>query len=62
MALIKFTRNYRDDSTDRGFQFEFYYDRCGAGITPGARFCGECSQPIKIEGTPKFCPECGAKM
>jgi len=31
MALIKFTRNYRDDSTDRGFQFEFYCDRCGTG-------------------------------
>ncbi len=31
MALIKFTRNYRDDSTDRGFQFEFYCDRCGSG-------------------------------
>ena len=46
---------------------------CGAGVTPAAKFCGECSQPIKrekfcsqcgtkIEGTPKFCPECGAKM
>lgn len=31
MALIKFVRNYSDLSTDRGFQFEFYCDRCGTG-------------------------------
>jgi membrane protease subunit (stomatin/prohibitin family) len=31
MALIKFVRNHRDDSTDRGFQFEFFCDRCGTG-------------------------------
>lgn len=31
MALIKFTRNYRDLSTDNGFQFEFFCDRCGSG-------------------------------
>jgi len=31
MALIQFTRNYRDLSTDKGFQFEFYCDRCGNG-------------------------------
>lgn len=31
MALIQFTRNYQDDSTDRGFQFEFFCDRCGNG-------------------------------
>ena len=45
MALIKFTRNYRDDSTDRGFPSEFSTE-CGT----------------KIEGGPKFCPECGVKM
>lgn len=28
---IEFTRNYTDQSTDKGFQFEFYCDRCGAG-------------------------------
>ncbi len=28
---IEFTRNYSDLSTDRGFQFEFYCDRCGSG-------------------------------
>ncbi|MBI4789866.1 MAG: zinc ribbon domain-containing protein [Chloroflexi bacterium] len=31
MALIKFTRNYNDLSTDSGFQFEFFCDRCGNG-------------------------------
>ena len=31
MALIKFVRNYDDLSTSRGFQFEFYCDRCGTG-------------------------------
>ena len=31
MALIQFTRNYRDLSTDSGFQFEFVCDRCGNG-------------------------------
>ena len=31
MALIKFTRNHNDLSADRGFQFEFYCDRCGGG-------------------------------
>ena len=28
---IEFTRNYSDQSTDQGFQFEFYCDRCGTG-------------------------------
>lgn len=37
MALIQFTRNYSDHSTDRGFQFEFFCDRCGNGYrTPFA--------------------------
>jgi membrane protease subunit (stomatin/prohibitin family) len=31
MTLIKFVRNYNDESTERGFQFEFYCDRCGTG-------------------------------
>ena len=29
---IEFTRNYKDLSTDRGFQFEFLCDRCGSGF------------------------------
>jgi DNA-directed RNA polymerase subunit M/transcription elongation factor TFIIS len=28
---IEFTRNYTDQSTNQGFQFEFYCDRCGTG-------------------------------
>jgi len=28
---IEFTKNYTDHSTDRGFQFEFFCDRCGTG-------------------------------
>ena len=28
---IQFTRNYSDESTERGFQFEFMCDRCGTG-------------------------------
>lgn len=28
---IKFVKNYTDLSTDQGYQFEFYCDRCGTG-------------------------------
>ncbi len=28
---IEFTRNYSDQSTNQGYQFEFYCDRCGSG-------------------------------
>jgi len=31
MELIKFVRNHNDESTERGFQFEFCCDRCGTG-------------------------------
>jgi len=31
MGIIRFVRNYNDESTERGFQFEFYCDRCGTG-------------------------------
>jgi hypothetical protein len=31
MALVQFVRNYEDLSTDRGFQFKFYCDKCGNG-------------------------------
>jgi hypothetical protein len=33
MSLIQFTRNFNDHSTDKGFQFEFFCDRCGNGFT-----------------------------
>lgn len=29
---IEFTRNYSDLCTNKGFQFEFYCDRCGSGF------------------------------
>jgi hypothetical protein len=32
MALIQFTRNHSDRSTDKGYQFEFFCDRCGNGF------------------------------
>jgi len=32
MALTQFTRNYSDRSTDKGYQFEFYCDKCGTGL------------------------------
>lgn len=31
MGHIEFTNNYEDLSTDRGFQFKFYCERCGNG-------------------------------
>lgn len=31
MAMIKFVRNHSDLSTDKGFQFKFYCDKCGNG-------------------------------
>ena len=31
MALIQFVSNYEDLSTDRGYQFKFYCDKCGNG-------------------------------
>lgn len=32
MALTQFTRNYRDHSNDKGYQFEFFCDKCGNGF------------------------------
>jgi hypothetical protein len=29
---LEFTRNYSDESTNQGFQFEFFCDRCGNGF------------------------------
>src|SRR3954470_24215639 len=31
MTLIQFTRNYTDHSNNRGYQFEFFCDKCGNG-------------------------------
>jgi membrane protease subunit (stomatin/prohibitin family) len=35
MTLIQFTRNHTDHSTDKGYQFEFFCDRCGSGFMSG---------------------------
>ena len=35
MALIQFVENYDDLSTDRGFQFKFYCDKCRNGYMSG---------------------------
>ena len=32
MAMIQFVNNYDDLSTDRGYQFKFYCDKCGNGF------------------------------
>ncbi len=32
MALIQFTRNHTNHSTDKGYQFEFFCDRCHNGF------------------------------
>jgi membrane protease subunit (stomatin/prohibitin family) len=32
LSLIQFTRNFSDHSTDKGYQFEFFCDRCGNGF------------------------------
>ena len=32
MSLIQFTRNHNDHSTDKGYQFEFFCDRCHNGF------------------------------
>ncbi len=50
---IQFTRNYNDLSTDEGFQFEFYCDRCGTGYR--TRFkpavSGKVSQVLDAAGS-----------
>jgi hypothetical protein len=35
MSLIQFTRNHTDHSTDKGYQFEFFCDRCHNGFMSG---------------------------
>ena len=35
MALIQFVQNHQDLSTDRGYQFKFFCDKCGNGYMSG---------------------------
>ncbi|MFY9562138.1 MAG: zinc ribbon domain-containing protein [Terriglobales bacterium] len=46
MALIQFTRNHTDHSTDKGYQFEFFCDRCGTKFESGTKFCPECGNKV----------------
>lgn len=52
MENINFTRNYSDHSTDTGFQFEFFCDRCGNGFrTPFKGFAaGKASSLLDAAG------------
>ena len=40
MSLIQFTRNHNDHSTDKGYQFEFFCDRCHNGFMSGVSALG----------------------
>lgn len=52
MALIQFTRNHTDHSTDRGYQFEFFCDRCGNGFMTSfqASAVGMASSALRTVG------------
>jgi hypothetical protein len=53
MSLIQFTRNHTDHSTDRGFQFEFFCDRCGNGCMSEfqASAVGMAASALQTAGT-----------
>jgi hypothetical protein len=50
--LIEFTSNYRDLSTDRGFQWEFYCERCNSGYRSkfDASETGLLSEALDVAG------------
>jgi len=52
MALIQFVRNYDDLSTDKGFQFKFYCDKCGNGHLSGfqASLVGTAGSLLRAAG------------
>ena len=37
MATIEFTGNYEDLSTDKGYQFKFFCEKCGNGYMSSFR-------------------------
>ena len=58
MALIKFTRNYRDDSTDRGFQTD-------AAVQQARQVAQEATYVTKDKFEKTVvgaCPNCGASI
>ena len=76
MASIKFTGNFQDLSTDKGYQFKFCCEKCGNGhlSTFKASTLGMASSALhaagkkrcgkcgtEADGNPKFCPEYGQK-
>jgi len=62
MALIQFTRNYCDLSTDAGFQFEFFCDRCGNGYQNEFQASTLGTVTSALDASVKFCAECGPKQ
>jgi len=52
MSSIQFTRNHTDHSTDKGFQFEFFCDRCRNGFMSEykASMTGLASSALKAAG------------
>jgi hypothetical protein len=66
-------RKYKVDQYTEGDNLRAGCPKCGASLTPNAKFCPECGTAIqaskfctqcgtKLEGALKFCPECGAKQ
>jgi double zinc ribbon protein len=53
MALIQFTKNHTDHSTDKGYQFEFFCDRCGNGFMTGfkASMTGIATGALRAAGS-----------
>ena len=53
MGLIQFTRNHSDHSTDKGYQFEFFCDRCGNGFMSEfkASMTGFASSALRAAGS-----------
>jgi hypothetical protein len=52
MATVEFTGNYEDLSTDKGYQFKFYCERCGNGYMSSykASAMGLAASAINVAG------------
>jgi hypothetical protein len=53
MATIEFTGNYQDLSTDKGYQFKFFCDKCGNGYMSSFRASaiGIASSAAQVAGS-----------